>query len=244
MTIHGLGGCRKSALALELAYRVLAKRAEYPVFWIPAVSRERFELAFRQIGTALRLPGVEEENANVMQLVKATLSSESSSKWLIIVDNADDPDIILRSLDDDSKTNPLVEYLPFCAKGTILFTTRNRKAAEDLSQDQATHLSDMDQADAEGLLARRLSDDTKLTRESDATAELLRLLAYLPLAIVQAAAFINSNDVSISQYVSLFSGSDKGMSLFSEHFEDSRRYREAESMIAKTWYISFEQKRK
>lgn len=34
--------------------------------------------------------------------------------------------------------------------------------------------------------------------------ELLGLLAYLPLAIVQAAAFINSNSIAISECVSLF----------------------------------------
>jgi hypothetical protein len=61
---------------------------------------------------------------------------------------------------------------------------------------------------------------------------------------VQAAAFINNNKISISGYVSLFQDASADIELFSEQFEDSSRYREMDSTIAKTWRISFNQLRK
>ena len=77
--------------------------------------------------------------------------------------------------------------------------------------------------------------------DQSATNELLKLLTYLPLAIVQAVAFINSNQVSISDYLSLFKRLDTEVEILSERFEDPSRYQETESTIARTWQISFNQ---
>ena len=60
---------------------------------------------------------------------------------------------------------------------------------------------------------------------------------------MQAAAFINQNDIKISEYVSLFKDTKTEAELFSRHFEDPSRYEETDSTIAKTWYISFNQTR-
>jgi tetratricopeptide (TPR) repeat protein len=101
-------------------------------------------------------------------------------------------------------------------------------------------LEDMTKAEAEQLMARRIMNGTLLDDRS-ATNELLELLTHLPLAIVQAVAFINSNQVSISDYVSLFKQVDTEVEILSERFEDLSRYQETESTIAKTWQISFDQ---
>jgi tetratricopeptide (TPR) repeat protein len=80
-----------------------------------------------------------------------------------------------------------------------------------------------------------------LLDDQSATNELLELLTYLPLAIVQAVAFINSNQVSISEYMSLFKRVDTEVEILSERFEDPSRYQETESTIERTWQISFDQ---
>jgi tetratricopeptide (TPR) repeat protein len=98
----------------------------------------------------------------------------------------------------------------------------------------------MTNAEAKQLMARRIIKGTLLDDQS-ATNELLELLTYLPLAIVQAVAFINSNQVSISDYVSLFKRVDTEVEILNERFEDTSRYQETESTIAKTWQISFDQ---
>jgi hypothetical protein len=243
MTIYGLGGCGKSALVLEFAYRALAECARDLVFWVPAISRESFELAYREIATRLRLPGIADPNTNVNQLVKEALSTDSSGHWLMIVDNADDPAVLSDPVRSDLKSPRLLDYLPHSCRGAVLFTTRSRKAARTLTPGRVLELTDMSQGEARELLTQHIADEILLDDASDID-QLLSILAYLPLAIVQATAFINNNETSISDYVSLFQHAGAEIELFSEQFEDPSRYREIESTIAKTWHISFDQIRK
>jgi tetratricopeptide (TPR) repeat protein len=243
MTIHGLGGCGKSALVLEFAYRALAKCARDLVFWVPAISRESFELAYRDIATRLQLPRTADPNTNINKLVKEALSADSLGRWLMIVDNADDPGVLLGLVDSDPKSPRLIDYLPHSHRGAILFTTRSRKAAGTLTPGSMLGLTDMSQDEARELLTQHIREEALLD-DSKAIDQLLSILAYLPLAIVQAAAFSNNNKTSISDYVSLFQHAGAEIELFSEQFEDSSRYREMDSTIAKTWHISFDQIRK
>ena len=243
MAIYGLGGCGKSALALEFAYRALAIDARRQVFWVPAMSQESFELAYRDIGIRLRLPGITDDNADFKQLVKKALSSDRTGHWLMIVDNADDPEVLMGDTGGHPGSARLHDCLPYSNGGKILFTTRSRKAAGDLSPSSALELQDMIEAEARQLLARRISKPALLDDQKGIN-NLLELLTYLPLAIVQAAAFIKNNDISVSGYISLFREAGTEAELFAEHFEDPSRYREMESTIAKVWHISFDQIRK
>lgn len=243
MTIYGLGGCGKSALALEFAYRALVRHVGRMVFWVPAISRESFELAYREIGVRLDVSGITEDNADIKKLVKDALSSASLGDWLMIVDNADDSGVLLGTTDNDAISARLSDCLPHSNRGTILFTTRSRKVAGDLTSSSVLELYDMNKAEARDLLARRITKQGLLDDET-AVDELLEIFTYLPLAIVQAAAFINNNDISVLGYISLFRHAGTESELFSERFEDPSRYREMDSTVAKTWHISFDQIRR
>ncbi|MCJ1446126.1 MAG: hypothetical protein MMC23_006631 [Stictis urceolatum] len=206
------------------------------------ISRESFELAYREIGSFLRIPGITDDNADVKQLLKNGLSSGSFGDWLMIADNADDTSVLFTKLNDERRSSRLIDYLPRSERGSILFTTRDRKTAESLSKTNVLKLEDMSQAKAEAKQLIDLQVSNKgLLDDDSAVDELLELLTYLPLAIMQATAFINQNDISISKYVSLFEDADSEAELFCAHFEDPNRYEEVESIIAKTWYISFNQ---
>lgn len=240
MTIYGLGGSGKSALALEFAYRTMTRHTKCFVFWVPAISQESFELAYKEIGMGLCVPGIDDDNADVKKLVKKALDAGIIGDWLMIVDNADDPAVILGTLIGDTGTARLDDYLPRSDKGRILFTSRNRKVAADLTLGCVLALEDMGKDEAKELLARRVMKQ-ELVSDNTAVGELLELLTYLPLAIVQAAAFINNNGISASGYLSLFQRASQEAELFSEQFEDAGRYRELDSTIAIAWHISFEQ---
>jgi tetratricopeptide (TPR) repeat protein len=242
-TIYGLGGCGKSALAIEFAYRTLAQQTGRLVFWVPAINRESFELAYREIGIRLRIPGITDDNTDIKQLVKDALDSNVSYEWLMIIDNADDPQVLVSRISTDTSVARLIDYLPNSDRGKIVFTTRSKKAAGDLTQSSKLELKDIGKAGARQLLSRRVTNYTLLC-DTKAIDELLWLLAYLPLAIVQAAAFIDNNDIAISEYISLIRDAGDEVELFGEHFEDPSRYREMDSTIAKTWHISFDQIRR
>ena len=240
MSIYGLGGGGKTALVLELAYRMMMKNPGLLVLWVPALSRETFDTAYREIGTLLRIPGITDDNADIKHIVRDSLNSDSSSDWLMVVDNADDPNVLLDVVSDGPQSGRLYDYLPRRDRGSILFTTRGRKTAERLTPGNVLELDDISRIEAKQLMARRILNKALLNDEN-ATNKLLELLTCLPLAVVQAVAFINSNQVSISDYVSLFQQADTEVEVFSEHFDDPSRYRETESTIAKTWQISFDQ---
>jgi hypothetical protein len=197
------------------------------------MSPESFELAYRDIGTRLRIPGIGDDNADVKRLVKETLSLQNLGDWLMIVDNADDSEFLLGVDNNSHEAARLIDYIPHSNKGAILFTTRSRKAATDLTQSNVLELNDMGKDEARQLLAQRTTRQTLLNDDA-AVDVLLETLTGLPLAIVQAAAFINQNDTSVSEYVSLLQHAGTKAELFGEHFEDPSRYQDMDRTIEKT----------
>lgn len=234
----GLGGVGKTQIALEIAYKIQEMSPDFAVFWVPASDASAFEQAYLNIGLALQIPGINDGKANVKQLVRDELRRSSSRRWLMVIDNADD----IRSFfkDDDSRPIPLDEYLPDSTQGSIVFTTRNMAAAVDLVGDQAGDdviiVEEMGFNEAESLLESYLIRK-ELMEDNEATIGLLDLLTYLPLAIAQAASYINKNRIAISRYISLYKDSEENsISLLSEDF-----YRSTKNPVATTWQISFDQ---
>jgi tetratricopeptide (TPR) repeat protein len=243
LAIYGLGGCGKTALALEAAYRTREQQPKRAVFWVPAVSQAGFEQAYREIGLLLRIPSIADAQADVKKLVKARLSDESFGQWLMIVDNADDVNVLFGASNEESTADRLIDYLPCSRKGSVVFTTRTAKAASDLAQSNVIELGELGNAEARELLRTRLFPNHQHQAEDEATVnEFLGMLAFLALAIVQAVAFINKNGIKLSYYVQLYRASEQeATKLLGEEFQDQGRYRGTKNPVATTWYISFEQ---
>ncbi|KAI0570469.1 hypothetical protein Alg130_11221 [Pyrenophora tritici-repentis] len=205
LAIYGLGGCGKTALALEAAYRAGEQQPAHAIFWVPAVSRESFEQAYREIGRRLRIPGITGAKADVKQLVKARLSDEGFGQWLMVVDNADDVDVLFEVVGEGRSGDRLIDYLPHSRKGSIVFTTRARKAAIDLAENNVIVLGELSEREALEMVRTRLILEQQYQVEDEVTVrEFLGMLAFLALAIVQAVAFINRNDSTLSGYIRLY----------------------------------------
>lgn len=101
----------------------------------------------------------------------------------------------------------------------------------------------LDNGDGKEVLRTRLFEKYQhLVEDEVMTDEFLNMLTCLALAIVQAAAFINQNDIQLSDYIQLYRASkQQATQLLSEHFQDQGRYREMKNPIATTWYVSFDQ---
>jgi hypothetical protein len=214
------------------------------VFWISATSTASFEKGFHDIGQALRVPGINEDKADVKSLVKRFLSQESAGRWLLIIDNADDMDVLYTRANEsiESSSSPaLADYLLFSRKGSILFTTRNLEAAVKQAEVDVIIVSEMSKGESQELLQTSLIDKSLMEGE-DVIAKLLDNLTYLLLAIKQAAAYINKNAMSVFDYVGLYEATNEDLiHLLSAEFEDQGRYREVKNPIASTWLISFRQ---
>jgi tetratricopeptide (TPR) repeat protein len=240
VAIIGLGGVGKTQIALELAYRIQRRYPECSVFWVPATNIESLQQAYLEIGRQLQIPGLEEEQADVKKLVQSYLTGESAGRWLLIFDNADDMNMWIGSADNRDLSHGLIDYLPRSRQGFLVFTTRSRKVAVKLSQHNVTEVAEMDEDVATQMLSNSLIDQKLLNNHRD-TVKLLEQLTFLPLAIAQAAAYINENGVTLAMYLSLLEDQEQNVvELLSENFEDEGRYRDIKNPVATTWLISFE----
>lgn len=233
--IEGLGGVGKTQIALEAAFRVRDNIPDCSVLWVSAVDINSFENSYREIGRKFNVKGIEEDGADVKPLVKAALSEDNAGKWLLIIDNADDINLLFNSLAPS-------DYLPFSNKGSILFTTRNHDVVRelDISELQVFPVGEMSRPDAIKMLKKNLNEPQMYDKKN--TMLLLDFLADLPLAIKQASAYIARTRITTTEYLERCLSSDKTMiKLLSKDFQDRGRYSTVKNPIATTWLISFEQ---
>ncbi|KAJ5844751.1 hypothetical protein N7534_008420 [Penicillium rubens] len=239
--IFGLGGIGKTQIALELAYQTRELYADCAVFWLPAVDMESLQQAYQTVADRLGI-SLDDKNEDAKSLVKVHLSKPSTGRWLLIFDNADDIDMWLEN--KDSKTGGLKDYLPTSDQGAIVFTTRSNKVAQYLAATDVIQISEMDEHKAIHVLRNSLVDKEVLN-DTESTRKLLRRLTFLPLAIVQAASFVNENRTTLASYVQLLDGQEQNaIDLLSEDFEDEGRYKSIRNPVAITWLTSFEQIRR
>ena len=235
--IVGLGGIGKTQVALSFAYFVLDKYPDLSVFWVPALSAETFERAFEEIARMLGIDPVSNSKEDVKRLVQRQLGATTAGRWLLIVDNADDMDI----LEGTGATEGLLDYLPESSLGLTLFTTRNDEIAQSLVGSDVIEIETMERQEAMGLLEQSLVRKEPLGETSTA-AELLDELDNLPLAITQAAAYMNIKEVSTFEYLELLRSTEENMvHIMSTEIRDGTRYRRAANAVATTWIVSFKQ---
>ena len=167
----------------------------------------------------------------------------------MIVDNADDSGVFFSPLDGQAigiakpgqAAESLSEFLPQSPNGSILITSWSRDVAYRLtgSHIYIREVKPMDKDDALALLQKKLSFNTN---EYNAI-ELLQALNYMPLAIIQAAAYIKQRapHMTISRYLDEIRRSGYNRTyLLRKDVGDSYRDSRASNSIIATWQISFE----
>ncbi|KAJ5090363.1 FabD/lysophospholipase-like protein [Penicillium argentinense] len=243
IAIEGLGGVGKSQLVLELAH---CMRERCAVFWIPVNSLTNLQTAYHKVAQNLRLSGCEESGVDILELVQTYLSDETIGSWLLVLDNADDIDLWTSPLTSEAGAKWLVDYMPRSRLGAIIWTTRDRRVATRVAQENVVTVQQMDEPEAAEMMRKYLIDP--IENEEQSLPGLLRKLTYLPLAIVQAAAYINATHAtqgSLTEYEELLSKQDdEVIERLSKDFGDYGRYSGTENAVAKTWLISFEQIRR
>jgi tetratricopeptide (TPR) repeat protein len=241
VAITGLGGVGKTQLVLALVYRIRDKYRNCSVIWIPATNMESLHQAYLDVARRLCIAGCEEEKADVKRLVQGYLSKESAGQWLLVFDNADDINMWIAEAGSEPGSDRLIEYLPRSDQGCIMFTSRDRKTAVNLAHQNIVEVPEMDEDVATQLLQKCLVNPSLATSRSD-TKVLLEELTYLPLAIIQAAAYINENGITFADYLLLLADQEEDViDLLSEEFEDDGRYHNIKNPVATTWLVSFEQ---
>lgn len=225
-------------MAVEFAYQT-RQRHDCAVFWVSAFNTLRFESSYRAIAEALEIPESQNPEKDVLNLVKSNLDQYYSGKWLMVVDNVDSKNILWEK-DPERSNKRLWDYLPQNRNGMILFTTRSRGIAVDVAPNAHYPLDKMEPHEAEEFLYGSLRHHPTLY-SVDSVDEFLKLLTHLPLAIVQALAYIKRNSTPLNRYLALLQSTDRSLiELLKKDFQDANRANESHNAVVATWLISFQ----
>ncbi|KAL2194472.1 hypothetical protein P885DRAFT_71243 [Corynascus similis CBS 632.67] len=241
--LYGLGGIGKTQIALEYAYRLKRECSEMSVFWVHASNAERFRQAYTSIAQECRVPGYDDPKTDILTLVKKWLERKDCRRWLMVIDNADDTQLFFGQqggYETGNHTGNLAQYLPECLHGAILATTRNKQAGWKLTKGKTLiEIGIMNEGETDQLLSTHLDGISVAPGES---FTLSSRLERLPLALVQAAAFIQENSIDVGKYLEHLDGSNQNLiDLLSEDFETEGRDSKTPRALAETWILSFEQ---
>ncbi|KAF2096847.1 tetratricopeptide repeat domain-containing protein [Rhizodiscina lignyota] len=186
--IYGLGGSGKTQFCCKFAQ--VNRNNFWGVFCIDASSPQTAEASFSKVA---KIGGFEPSEGSNQRAAKQWFAG-LESRWLLIIDNADDPSLALE------------DYFPSGERGCVLVTTRipaNRihgtvgscsYCFEELTPDEANDL----------LLKTAGKPHPWEISTRKAGARIAQALGYLPLALVQAGAAIVRGLCSLANYVDYY----------------------------------------
>ncbi|MFE9104775.1 FxSxx-COOH system tetratricopeptide repeat protein [Actinomadura geliboluensis] len=182
--LHGLGGVGKTHMAVEYAYRY---QSHYDlVWWIPADQPVLVRSSLASLAPRLGLPSASvsgvEEAANAV--LEALRRGEPYTDWLLIFDNADEPE-------------DLTDILPQ-GPGHVLITSRNHRWAGVVD---AVPIDVFTREESVEFLTNRVPRGIT-PADADRLAE---ELGDLPLALEQAGALHAETGIAVSEYLRLLS---------------------------------------
>jgi len=237
---------RKSQIAIEYCYRWHNQHPQGHVIWIHASNQARLDQAYNSIARKLRLPSCDDPETDIFEIVFEWLCDEDHGPWLLVLDNADDIETFSSPMSNASlvkgrSPTPLVKFLPRSPNGFMIITTRDKRIGDRLADRTKTiTVPPMTKQEADNLL--KLTVSLQSGSDEVESKELLEALGYLPLAITQAAAFINENAMTVAEYLEVFHSDDLELQeLLSQDLEDSRRDLDIQNSIVRTWKLSFDQ---
>jgi hypothetical protein len=179
--ILGLGGIGKSQVAAEYIYR---HANEYDlIWWVPAANPSEIQASLVKLAQRLELPVQQSVDTAVPAVLEALATGTPYRRWLLVFDNADQPEYIRR-------------FWPGRGEGHILVTSRNTQWTE------VAHTFEVDvflRAESNALLRRRNVG----LHEKDAN-RIASALGDLPLAVEQAAAWHAGTGMPVDDYLRLF----------------------------------------
>lgn len=240
VSLFGLGGVGKTHIAIAFVYWLRQTDPGVSVFWIHASTAERFQQAYTSFAQQLLLADGENPGQDKLEAVKLWLERKDVGRWLLVIDNADDAQVFFQpentiSGNISSSIKPLASYIPECPHVSVLVTTRNKQTGLRLTkQRRPIAVGKMDDVESQQLLSTKLDDSTSEDRQRLATR-----LESLPLALAQAAAFIQENCMTIGEYIKLLDESPA--EVLDTEFEPPGRDREIPHAVMQTWKISFEE---
>jgi hypothetical protein len=178
VVLCGLGGTGKTSIAVEYAHRHLA---EMWVCWQfaaedPGILAAEFGVLAAQLGAR------EAADPRDSVTLVHTLLARAEARWLVVFDNVSDRASVER-------------FVPPAGPGRVLITTQN----QHWPPGQALDVPVLDPEAAADFLVNRTGNPDRA-----AARELAAEMGALPLALEQAAAYIQATGTTLARYLPLF----------------------------------------
>ncbi|KAF8143142.1 hypothetical protein K438DRAFT_1784018 [Mycena galopus ATCC 62051] len=214
--LHGLGGSGKTQIALK--FLDMTNRYETPrftkQFFINASSRQTLATAFKNIAISEGIGKTSEDGSQWL--------ISQMEEWMLLFDNADDPSI------------DLFAFFPKCTQGNIIITSRNPQLATHGPRSHS-RVGDMDETNAiDLLLLRAIKEKTMETTQW--ASEIVKELSCLPLAVIQAGAYISKFNC-LHRYLSIYR--QNRAKILRQH--PTQSHDDYRWTVYTTWQISFNQ---
>lgn len=222
--LSGMGGIGKTQIAIEYVYRY--GDTYETILWIHADTYQSLLADFVTLAHLFDLPQKQDADQHaIIAAIKYWLCTHQH--WLLIFDNVDDPKV-------------MGEFIPTRCKGHMLLTTRCQSVGLHIQNIEVTTLGRQ-----EGVLfllrrARRIGLNKASVDASEqeytAARQVYDLLDGLPLALEQAAAYIDETQIGFQDYLDLYATHRTALLQMC----GSGNEKQYPFSVATTWLLSFE----
>ncbi|RYP18627.1 hypothetical protein DL765_003834 [Monosporascus sp. GIB2] len=182
--LTGLGGQGKSEVCLKVTDEL--REEFWGVFWVDVSSQSTAKAGFSTI--AKMLGSRETESDDPQRLLS---NVDPKRHWLLILDNADDPDVDYQ------------QYYPSSTRGTVLITSRNPECRIHATVGYE-ELGSLDKGDCLRLLLQPIGLSPESQAVTSAAERVIHILGSHTLAIIQAGSYIAQGGCSLSDYPVVF----------------------------------------
>ncbi|KAJ7206909.1 P-loop containing nucleoside triphosphate hydrolase protein, partial [Mycena pura] len=208
--LYGLGGAGKTQIALKFIEKSASKFSNS--FMVDTSTTETIDTGLMNIALTKNSGATSQDGLKWL--------ASKPDNWLLFFDNADNPKINLNM------------FVPQCKHGNILITSRNPGLR--VYTGAYSEVSDMEEADAVELLLKSASEE-KTDSNKEIATRIVKVLYYLPLAIIQAGAFISKSG-ALGSYLQLYA--QNRAQLLSE--QPAQSHDDYAWTVYTTWQISFD----
>jgi len=178
--LHGMGGVGKSQIAIEHVYR--RSRDYRLIWWIPSEQTNLIVQSLIELGEQMGLQAGADRSA-VPAVLEALRVGEPYSNWLLVFDNAENPQEVR-------------QFFPNDGPGRVLVTSRNSQWS---SLANSLEVDVFAREESVALIKRRSPQIPE-----EAANRLADSLGDLPLAVEQAAVWLAETGMPVHQYLDLF----------------------------------------
>ncbi|KAH6626633.1 Tetratricopeptide-like helical [Chaetomium sp. MPI-SDFR-AT-0129] len=193
LALHGLSGVGKTTIALKYAENKLHRGELDALFWVYSEKLVSLKQSFTNIALRLKLPEARSGDHEENRAVVLNWLQQTRCRWLIVYDNAEDPQV-------------LQEFWPLAGRGQALVTTCNSQVAFEFA-DTELEIAKWDNEEGSKFLLHLLQTDSALDLEaSEITSahELADKLSGHALAISAMAGVIHRRAWSITEFMEFY----------------------------------------